>query len=290
MEKLERAKSKALDEILGKEFKVLDQGFVRAIDYMGNDSAIVQAARTSYGKGTKSVSEDRALIKYLMRHRHTSPFEMCELKLHVKVPMDAWRQWIRHRTASVNEYSTRYSEAIDEKKQTLPNEWRQQNYVNKQGSEGFLEEKIGKKLSRKEEKFHKQAEKVYKERIAKGVSREQARKDLPLSTYTIAYWKIDLHNLLHFSRLRMDEKAQLEIREYANVIGNEIIQRWVPSVWEAFQEYSLTSINLSAKELVANRLIMKGMPLEEAVKNAKITNKFEAREAVEKFKEIYQDE
>jgi len=250
MERLQRASSPALDEILGQNFKVLNDGIVQVVDYMGNDAAIVQAARVSYGAGTKHISEDRGLIRYLMRHRHTTPFEMCELKLHVRVPMDAWRQWIRHRTASVNEYSTRYSEAINSTQLTAPNEWRYQSGENKQGSGEFIPEEIGETLSINESKLHLFATEKYRERLEAGVAREQARKDLPLSTYTEAYWKIDLHNLLHFLALRMDSHAQKEIRDYANIIGNEIVSRWVPNTWEAFQDYQLNALNLSTTPFI----------------------------------------
>src|SRR5438105_5437387 len=144
---LERPRVAALDEILGKPFRVLDDGLVRVVDYMGSDESIVQAARVSYGAGTKKVHEDRGLIRYLMRHRHTTPFEMCEIKLHVRVPMDAWRQWIRHRTANVNEYSTRYSMAIDAAQRTSSDEWRRQSTVNRQGSSGNLPTDLGECLS-----------------------------------------------------------------------------------------------------------------------------------------------
>ncbi|MCP5063714.1 MAG: FAD-dependent thymidylate synthase, partial [Ignavibacteriae bacterium] len=214
-EKLEPVQVESLNEILGKPFKVLDDGFVRVVDYMGSDQAIVQAARVSYGAGTKKVTQDRGLIRYLMRHHHSTPFEMCEIKLHVRVPMDAWRQWIRHRTANVNEYSTRYSIAINQGQQTSPDDWRLQSGLNKQGSEGFLDDTIGKELTDEETALHENIWNIYNSRIEKGVAREQARKDLPLSTYTEAYWKIDLHNLFHFLRLRMDSHAQLEIREFA---------------------------------------------------------------------------
>ena len=177
---------------------------------MGTDESIVQAARISYGQGTKQVHQDRGLIRYLMRHRHTSPFEMCEIKLHVRVPMDCWRQWIRHRTASVNEYSTRYSIAIDAAQKTAPTDWRLQDMGSRQGSGGTVPSELGKNLSSKEEELHKCSRDVYNERLNCGVAREQARKDLPLSTYTEAYWKIDLHNLLHFLSLRMDRHAQYE--------------------------------------------------------------------------------
>lgn len=228
---------------------VLNDGFVRVVDVMGDDTSIVQAARISYGKGTKKTNEDRGLIRYLMRHRHTTPLEMCEIKLHVRVPMDCWRQWIRHRTASVNEYSTRYSEAIDATQSTSPTHWRSQSASNKQGSADFLPEETGMLLSSEEQSLHLQIRSVYESRIAQGVAREQARKDLSLSTYTEAYWKIDLHNLLHFLALRMDSHAQFEIRQYATVIGEQIVSKWVPLAWEAFCDYRLNAISLSAIEL-----------------------------------------
>ncbi len=247
--RLDRTRVPELENILGKAFPVLDDGFVRLIDYMGNDDAIVQAARVSYGKGTKSVSDDRGLIRYLMRHRHTTPFEMCEVKLHVRVPMDLWRQWIRHRTANVNEYSTRYSLAIDTARTTGPGEWRLQSEINRQGSEGGLDPETGQTLTDREAQALNFLKEVYEERIKLGVAREQARKDLPLSTYTEAYWKIDLHNLLHFLNLRMDHKAQLEIRLYAETIGEKIVQKWVPMAWEAFMDYRQRSVTLSGDEV-----------------------------------------
>jgi len=248
-EKLESIKVPELDEILGKPFKVLNDGFVRVIDYMGNDGAIVQAARVSYGKGTKQVRQDRGLIRYLMRHKHTTPFEMCELKLHLRIPMDAWRQWIRHRTASVNEYSTRYSIAIDATQTTLPGEWRIQSNSNRQGSAGFADAELGQEMTNDEVELHSHARNIYEKRIAAGIAREQARKDLPLSTYTEAYWKVNLHNLLHFLRLRMEKNAQIEIRKYAEIIGKEIVSRWVPITWEAFLDFSMNSTNFSLKEM-----------------------------------------
>ncbi len=240
--------------MLGETIKVLDKGHVRLVDVMGDDAAIVQAARVSYGKGTKTVSEDRGLIRYLMRHRHTTPFEMCELKFHVRVPMDTWRQWIRHRTASVNEYSTRYSEAIEDKEQTDPYRWRSQSKSNKQGSGRFLDEKLGAELTAQETSFHATAKGVYQSRLDCGVAREQARKDLPLSTYTEAYWKVDLHNLLGFLSLRMDSHAQEEIRAYADVIGYNIVAKLFPHTWEAFEDYRLEGMHLSRLEVRALRI------------------------------------
>ena len=245
---LPRPRVEALDEILGKPFKVLDDGLIRVVDYMGDDAAIVQAARVSYGSGTKKGSDDRGLIRYLLRHRHTTPFEMCSIKLHVRVPMDAWRQWIRHRTASTNEVSTRYSIAIEGTQKTAPDQWRIQAKDNKQGSSGWMDPATGADLSKKESEFHDTARALYDERLEMGIAREQARKDLPLCTYTEAYWKMDLHNLLHFLSLRMDPHAQLEIREYANIIGREIVARWVPKTWEAFEDYRMGAVVFSRIE------------------------------------------
>lgn len=257
-------------------------GFVRLVDVMGDDGAVVQAARVSYGAGTKTVREDAGLIRYLMRHHHTTPFEMCELKLHVKVPMDTWRQWIRHRMASVNEYSTRYSEAIDDRAKTPPEEWRLQSRINKQGSAGvmtdltdekvlaWLEEKglqtfegynsqqIAEYLTQQETDLHQLSTAVYKERLALGVAREVARKDLPLSTYTEAYWKIDLHNLLHFLQLRVDSHAQKEIREFAEAIAN-IVKVWVPATWAAFEDYRLNAHTFSGPEMGVLRDLFLGL-------------------------------
>jgi thymidylate synthase (FAD) len=240
-------------ELRWQKFPVLNDGFVCLVDVMGNDQAVVQAARVSYGEGTRKVSDDRGLIRYLMRHRHTTPFEMAEVKLLVRVPMDCWRQWIRHRTANVNEYSTRYSLAIDAMQTTSPDAWRTQAAHNRQGSGESLDAREGEALSAAEAEFQRQARELYEQRIAQGVAREQARKDLPLSTYTEAYWKVDLHNLLHFLALRMDDHAQWEIREYATTIGQRIVQPLFPLVWEAFVDYRLEGLFLSRldRELIA---------------------------------------
>jgi thymidylate synthase (FAD) len=246
-EKLTRCSSPALDEILGHAFPVLDDGFVRVVDYMGNDGSIVQAARVSYGSGTEKPAEDRTMVRHLMRHLHTTPFEMCELKLHVRTPMDVWRQWIRHRMANVNEYSTRASIASSAQK-TQAGEWRLQSAKSKQLGSTFLAVEEGQALSARELELQKMSREVYDERVAAGIAGEQARKDLLLSTYTEAYWKIDLHNLLHFLHLRMDDHAQNEIRSYARVIANEIVARWVPFAWEAFLDYRRESLTLSRTE------------------------------------------
>ncbi|QDT65907.1 FAD-dependent thymidylate synthase [Calycomorphotria hydatis] len=234
-----------LNELRWNKFQVLDDGFVCLVDVMGDDSSVVQAARVSYGEGTKKVSDDRTLIRYLMRHRHSTPFEMAEIKLLVRVPMDTWRQWIRHRTANVNEYSTRYSVAIDSAQATPVDQWRMQAASNRQGSEGFLDNALGQQLTDEETAFQNEARRVYEARLEAGVAREQARKDLPLATYTEAYWKIDLHNLLHFLSLRMDSHAQLEIREYSKTIGEQIVKPLFPVVWEAFEDYRQGSMFLT---------------------------------------------
>ena len=254
-----------LESLRWRKLPVLDDGFVALVDCMGDDGSVVQAARVSYGEGTRRVSDDRQLIRYLLRHAHTTPFEMAELKLLVRVPMDCWRQWIRHRTASVNEYSTRYSLAIDAMQGTGGDEWRLQAAANRQGSAGLLDGAAGRELTRAEEDLQRQARRVYEERLAAGIAREQARKDLPLSTYTEAYWKIDLHNLLHFLALRMDPHAQLEIRRYAETIGREIVQPLFPLVWEAFLDYRVEAMRLTRLDQeVIRRLVAragrKGLP------------------------------
>ncbi len=271
------------EEILGKEFKVLDRGFVRLVDYMGTDESIVQAARVSYGRGTKKVQEDKGLIRYLMRHRHTTPFEMVELKFHVRVPMDCWRQWIRHRTANVNEYSTRYSVAINDAQKTKPEEWRLQAQSNRQGSGELLETEQGRLHTEREAELQKIAREIYEERLNAGIAREQARKDLPLSTYTEAYWKIDLHNLFHFLSLRMDAHAQKEIREYATIIGEEIVKKVTPIAYEAFKDYRINAISFSNLEIEAiSSIIKEGKSLEE-VAGVLFQNKREREEFLLKF-------
>lgn len=241
--------SATADELRWKKFPVLDDGFVCLVDVMGDDSSVVQAARVSYGEGTQRVSDDRTLIRYLLRHRHTTPFEMAEVKFLIRVPMDCWRQWIRHRTANVNEYSTRYSLAIDSTQSTEPGDWRQQASSNRQGSGHALPDEIGSQLSQEEQQLQDEMRRVYQQRIDAGVAREQARKDLPLSTYTEAYWKIDLHNLLHFLNLRMDSHAQLEIRKYAETIAENIVQPLFPIVWEAFLDYRTHAMYLTRQDV-----------------------------------------
>ena len=272
-----------------KPVPVLDDGHVQLIDVMGDDNAIVDAARVSFfGHSSEHTdAQNRGLLRYLMRGRHTTPFEMCEIKLRVRVPMDAWRQWIRHRTANVNESSTRYAPAIDSAQRVT--EWRAQSKDNKQGSAGAVTEfppdhrQMGiesvpmmelprtpaEYLSFREGQVQDLAREVYEERLSFGVAKEQARKDLPLSTYTEAYWKIDLHNLFHFLSLRMDSHAQQEIREYANAIA-EIVKVWVPWAWEAFEDYRLQAMYLSRTDVIAlqslvGRLTAEGYKVEALV-------------------------
>ncbi len=253
------SRDQLLTELRWKKFPVLDDGFVCLVDVMGDDGSVVQAARVSYGEGTKRVSDDRTLIRYLMRHRHTTPFEMAEIKLLVRVPMDCWRQWIRHRTASVNEYSTRYSIAIDSAQATPVDQWRSQAQTNRQGSGDLLPVELGEHLTASERRLQDECRRVYQERLDRGVAREQARKDLPLATYTEAYWKVDLHNLLNFLVLRMDAHAQQEIRDYACAIGERIVAPLFPVVWEAFCDYRRESMELTRLDLgVIRRLLAAG--------------------------------
>ena len=223
-----------------KKINLLDKGFVKVVDLMGDDAAVVQAARVSYGAGTKTVREDKGLINYLMKQSHTSPFEMCEIKLHIKAPMFVKNQWVRHRTASINEYSARYSEVKDEI--FTPEEWRGQSKENKQCSEGVIY--IPQDLQDKIKKHDEETYALYQELLSKGVSRELARTKLDVGYYTEFYWKIDLHNLLHFIRLRMHPHAQEEIRVYAEAIA-DIVKEWCPFVWNAFEEYKLHAKTLS---------------------------------------------
>jgi thymidylate synthase (FAD) len=325
--------SHVLDTLRWKKFPVGSDGFVCLVDCMGDDAAVTQAARVSYGKDLRAETDcpacgktgflaeghdppeqsrcpnceerdakvhmdDRNLIRYLMRHRHSTPFEMAEVKLLVRVPMDAWRQWIRHRTANVNEYSTRYQPAIDSMATTGPDQWRLQAKNNKQGSAGILEEwpegwescesvdddgfeywkvtapdgrswEFGKSsydftspmtpgqfLSLGEKKNQGYLQKDYNIRLELGVAREVARKDLPLSTYTEAYWKCDLHNILHFLGLRMDKHAQQEIRDYAKIIGEQIIAPLFPCVWEAFSDYRLDGMFLTGLDIRAHTALL----------------------------------
>ncbi|MBL8661858.1 MAG: FAD-dependent thymidylate synthase [Candidatus Odyssella sp.] len=259
----------ALEEILYSALPVLDHGFVRVIDYMGDDAAIVQAARVSYGRGTKKVREDAGLIRYLMRHRHTTPFEMCEIKYHVKLPVFVARQWIRHRTANVNEYSARYSILDREFYIPAPQQLAAQSTVNRQGRGDVLE---GREAQRVLALLKEDAERNYDHYVEmlneredgtvldegkSGLARELARMNLTLNVYTQWYWKTDLHNLFHFLSLRADAHAQYEIRAYAEAML-ETVRRWVPAACEAFADYRLGGFALSAKALAAVKKMLAG--------------------------------
>jgi thymidylate synthase (FAD) len=296
-----RATVPAMEELLYKPLQVLDHGFIRVVDYMGDDRAIVQSARVSYGEGTKKVSSDKGLINYLMRHRHTSPFEMCEIKLHVKLPIFIARQWIRHRTANVNEYSARYSilsrefyipdhdylvagrEAQKLKKkeektgqsaflelfESAPQAVAEQSTSNKQGREAAMSadeafkptDRIKRESARSftayEYLLNEDPEGNARDENRPGIARELARMVLPLNTYTEWYWKIDLHNLLHFIALRADHHAQYEIRAYADVLL-DVVRSWVPHTAAAFENYRMTGTSLSGKALEAVKRMVKG--------------------------------
>ena len=258
--KSERPLSRGLERRLGVQIQVLDHGFVRVVDYMGNDDAIVQAARVSYGSGTKTVKDDTALIRYLMRHRHTTPFEMCEIKLHVKMPIFVARQWIRHRTANVNEYSARYSILDREFYIPEPEHLASQSVANKQGRGSVLEgdemEQALDTLQRCSDEAFNSYEDLLSTHGKEGLSRELARMVLPTSVYTQWYWKIDLHNLLHFLLLRTDPHAQYEIRAYADVIAN-MVQDWVPVAFQAFEDYQRQAVTMSRQEMECIRDMVK---------------------------------
>lgn len=243
----------AIEAILGDAFPVLDHGFIRVVDYMGDDAAIVQMARVSYGRGTKSANEDRGLIRYLMRHRHSSPFEGCEIKFHVKLPIFVARQWIRHRTANVNEYSARYSILDREFYTPAPEHLAAQSTENHQGRGDVLD---GDTAARVLALLKQDAERdfdSYDAMVDSGLARELARIGLPLSTYTQWYWKTDLHNLFHFLALRADAHAQYEIRVYAEQML-QITEAWVPLATEAFRDYRLGAVTFSAQQMAALRL------------------------------------
>ena len=264
-----RATVPALEEILYEPVSVLDHGFVRTIDYMGDDAAVVQAARVSYGKGTKKVSDDAGLINYLLRHRHTTPFEMCEIKFHIKVPIFIARQWIRHRTANINEYSARYS--VLDREFYIPSldQLASQSTQNHQGRGDVLDGAEANEVLQilKEDSIRNydhyvemlnedpDGNKIDKTR--NGLARELARMNLTLNAYTQWYWKIDLHNLLHFLSLRADAHAQYEIRVYADAML-ETVKRWVPITYNAFQQYRVGGINLSASALSVVKKLLAG--------------------------------
>jgi len=256
-----RAVSEGMETHLYKAIPVLDHGFVRVVDYMGDDAAICQAARVSYGKGTKSVQNDEGLIRYLMRHWHSTPFEMCEVKLHVKLPVFVARQWIRHRTANVNEYSARYSILDREFYIPAPEHIAAQSVVNNQGRGAAL---TGEEAARVLDILKTDSERSYDNYQAmisddgqQGLARELARMNLPANIYTQWYWKVDLHNLLHFLRLRADAHAQYEIRVYADAICS-VVADWVPFAYAAFEDYRLGGATLSGTALECMRRMLKG--------------------------------
>ena len=262
-----RAVSEGMEAHLYRAHEVLDHGLVRVIDYMGDDSAIVQAARVSYGAGTKHVSNDEGLIRYLMRHWHSTPFEMCEIKLHVKLPVFVARQWIRHRTANVNEYSARYSILDREFYIPEPAQLAAQSTVNNQGRGATLQ---GEEAARVLEMLKSDAARSYDhytEMLSQdgqqGLARELARMNLPMNIYTQWYWKTDLHNLFHFLRLRADAHAQYEIRVYADIIA-QITRDWVPLAFAAFEDYRMGGVTLSGKAIEVLKRRLKGEVVEQA--------------------------
>ena len=259
-----------LEEILFEPIPVLDHGFVRVIDYMGDDAAVVQAARVSYGKGTTKISDDAGLINYLLRHRHTTPFEMCEIKYHVKLPIFVARQWIRHRTANVNEYSARYS--VLDREFYVPEEdhLAAQSSSNRQGRGNILS---GKEAKRVLDILREDAQMTYDHYIEmlneseegniidvskEGLARELARMNLTLSTYTQWYWKTDLHNLLNFLSLRADTHAQYEIRVYADAMM-ETLRRWCPITFQSFSDHRVEGVTLSGKAIKVVKKLISGV-------------------------------
>ena len=270
-----RAVAPGLEEILYTALPVLDHGLIRVIDYMGDDTAIVQAARVSYGLGTRKTTEDKGLINYLMRHRHTTPFEMCEIKYHVKLPIFVARQWIRHRTANVNEYSARYSIMDRDFYLPAPDHVAAQSAVNHQGRGEMLGAEQAKAvidlLRADSERCFDHYEDLLNEDSAgkardpgrKGLARELARMNLTLNTYTQWYWKIDLHNLLHFLSLRADRHAQYEIRAYAEIML-DTVRRWVPHAYDAFMQYRMGGVHVSALGLDVVRRMLAGETVAQA--------------------------
>ncbi|MBE0413274.1 FAD-dependent thymidylate synthase [Yoonia sp.] len=256
-----RAVAEGMETHLYKAYDVLDHGFIRVIDYMGDDAAICQAARVSYGRGTKSVQNDEGLIRYLMRHWHSTPFEMCEIKLHVKLPVFVARQWIRHRTANVNEYSARYSILDREFYIPAPEDLAAQSVINNQGRGAAL---AGEEAARVLEYLKGDAARCYDhyaEMISdegqQGLARELARMNLPANIYTQWYWKVDLHNLFHFLRLRADSHAQYEIRVYAEEIC-KVVADWVPAAYGAFEDYRMGGATLSGKAIDCVKRLLSG--------------------------------
>ncbi|MBO70210.1 MAG: hypothetical protein CMG36_05085, partial [Candidatus Marinimicrobia bacterium] len=236
-----------MNELPKDAIKCLDKGFVRLVDSMGGDDAIVQSARVSYGKGTSKVSQDRGLIRYLMRHRHTTPFEMVEFKFHCKMPIFVARQWVRHRTANINEYSLRYSEARDEFYYPEPDNIEFQSALNKQGRMGEVDSELKQKVQRYFKEISERSFEIYSELNEAGVARELARAVLPVNLYTEWYWKNDLHNLLHFIGLRSDGHAQYEIRVFSDAMAS-FVKEVAPFAWEAYQDYVVKGMRFSKIE------------------------------------------
>jgi len=259
--KTRRVIAEGLEERLYEAVPVLDHGFVRVIDYMGDDAAIVQAARVSYGQGTRQARDDSGLIRYLMRHWHSTPFEMCEIKLHVKLPVFVARQWIRHRTANVNEYSARYSILDREFYIPAPDALAAQSTSNAQGRGDVLEgaeaARVLEILKGDSARNYDHYEQMLSQDGQQGLARELARMNLPMNVYTQWYWKTDLHNLMHFLRLRADTHAQYEIRVYAEAIC-DIVKVWVPTTWKAFEDYRLTAVQFSGPGMAALRRMLAG--------------------------------
>ncbi|SVA52279.1 uncharacterized protein METZ01_LOCUS105133 [marine metagenome] len=245
-----------MTQIPDDAIKCLDKGFVRLVDSMGGDDAIVQAARVSYGKGTSKVSQDRGLIRYLMRHRHTTPFEMVEFKYHCKMPIFVARQWVRHRTANINEYSLRYSEARDEFYYPDPENIQFQSALNKQGRMGEVPAELKQKVQDYFKEISERSFAIYSELNKAGVARELARSVLPVNLYTEWYWKNDLHNLLHFIGLRSDGHAQYEIRVFSDAMA-ESVKAVAPFAWEAYQDYVVKGMRFSRIE---QSLLEKNLP------------------------------
>lgn len=256
--KISRVSVKDIDDILGVPFSVLDFGFVRVIDYMGSDESVVQAARASYGTGTKTLSEDRALINFLLRNGHTSPFEMCEIKLHIKAPIFITRQWLRHRTANINECSARYSVLDHDFFIPEAQEIGMQSKGNKQSRElndNVNSAEVVDVLRNESSRQYQAYEMLLNE---KDVPREIARTCLGVNFYTNFYWKIDLHNLLHFLYVRSAFGAQLEMRKYANIIIENIVKKWVPITYEAFQKYKIDSVSVSSEGVRVLKSLLNG--------------------------------
>ena len=286
-----RATSPAIEKILYKPIKVLDHGFIRVIDYMGTDQSIVQAARVSYGEGTKKLREDRGLIRYLLSHWHTTPFEMCEIKFHVKLPIFVARQWIRHRTANVNEYSARYSVLDREFYVPEINQLGSQSTTNKQGRSESLNKNFAKQAQKLIKDNSNQLYDDYQNLLngnllnkgeyedGEGLARELARTTLPLNYYTQWYWKVDLHNLMHFLKLRADSHAQYEIQIYAEKMI-DVLKKWVPLTYEAFEDYRNNSYQLSKEAVKILKDILAGKKIN--VKKYKLSPR-ELRELETRF-------